>query len=557
MMKQLLAVFLIAIASVNLVGQYMPNGGFEDWDTTWMFREPVFWNTGDLEVYTGNYIPAVRTDDSYSGDYALKLQSASYQGEIIFGYALSNGMLDNNTSMDTIQYFGGFPVTAAPDSLHGYFKYHIASNDTAIGLISFKKNGKVIGQNMIQIVGSVSDFQQLDFGILGMSDVPDTAMLAFSCTNAFVDPVPGNWLIIDSLWFTGTTDTIPNCDFEKWDEFEYSDPVDWSSLNELIALNLGEPSATVTTDAYSGNSAIRLESLLTINQYNGGDTMRIAYLMPQYGGGSLFNEGNNFPLNINPSYLKGFYKFIPAGDDTAGVWAILTDINAQQYSGGALLNPTNDYKAFEIPFSYPFGTVMQQIYIGFTTNYHGQDYGTVGSVLYIDGLDLMNPCEGQPEYAIQNVSESICDPQTLDAGADWDNYYWSTGAYTRTIEVTEYKDYSVTVTDNNSGCYMMDTITTGQTLCDKIEENKIDKSSFEIYPVPASDFINIDFVNMVPGNYHLEITAITGSVVRKETMTIHEVNEGRRLSVTNLSEGLYLIKITNDNFSQIEKLRVK
>lgn len=558
MMKNLLTVFLFTIASISLLGQYIPNGGFEDWDTTWMFREPTLWNTGNMETYTGNYLPAVRTVESYSGNYALRLQSASYQGGTVFGYVFANGMLNQETELDTIQYFGGFPVTAAPDALHGYFYYHIATNDTALAFVSFKKSGKVIGQKLFKITGTVNEFHKLDFDLFDMTETPDSAIIAFACTNAFVNPIPGNWMIIDSLWFTGTTDTIPNCDFESWDELSFFDPHHWTSLNELIAFNMGEPAAFPTTDAHSGENAICLKSQLVYNQFAGIDTFTASILLSQYGDGSLFEYGQNFPLNINPSSLKGFYKFIPAGNDTAGIAVTMYDINSVRYNFYNILPAANEYTAFEVNFDYPANVVMQQIYITFTTNFKGQgNRGAIGSLLYLDDLDLVNPCEGQQEFSVQNTSANNCYPQTLDAGSGWDTYYWSTGAISQTIHVVADANYSITVTDNNTGCYAIDTIAINANDCNSINEEITNSNSYTIYPVPADDYLIIDVGNMKPGHYAMEITSITGSIVRKELLNIGEMKETRKLILDDLATGLYLLKITGKDFSQVEKLRIK
>jgi len=557
MVKPVLSSIIIIAMALTINGQYLPNAGFEKWETIKLFDEPVYWNSGNTETYTQGLNCVMKTTDSYSGTYALKLISDNANGETLFGYAFCNGMLAEQEISDTPRYSGGFPVSSAPDSLHGYFKYHVAENDTAIGMLSFKKDGVIVGQDLIRITGSSDKFVKLDFDVDPTMIPPDTAMIAFSCTNPFGEPIAGNWLIIDSLWFEGSTDTIPNADFEKWIEIKFEDPIDWASLNELTVTS-SQLSATKTTDKYSGDFAIRIESKVTINPFGNPDTITTGILIPQPNGGSIINGQSVFDIDINPSELTGYYKFIPTGNDIAGLAIKIIDADSQIYNFGITLMPASSYTKFSAPLSYPIGTVVRQIYIAFTTNYLNQGLtGQVGSILYIDDLELIDPCKGKPELVIENITEDPCIPQTIDAGDGWDIYSWSTGDTSQTITITDIDNYSVIVTDNSTGCSMMDTIYIGQAICDGVEEFITLKPSINIYPVPTNNIANMDFTNLIPGNYNIEITAITGSIVKNLIISVSNSSQVLQIPVSDLTSGLYLLRINGNNFSEIKKLRIK
>ena len=78
----------------------------------------------------------------------------------------------------------------------------------------------------------------------------------------------------------------------------------------------------------------------------------------------------------------------------------------------------------------------------------------------------------------------------------------------------------------------------------------------DLYPNPSAGIVNLEFFNVVPGEYTAEVISVTGKVLLKNSMP---VSQARRKFVFNLSdypEGLYLIKISGKNYSHCERIMV-
>jgi hypothetical protein len=82
-----------------------------------------------------------------------------------------------------------------------------------------------------------------------------------------------------------------------------------------------------------------------------------------------------------------------------------------------------------------------------------------------------------------------------------------------------------------------------------IEETS--NNSFEVYPNPASDLINVSFNEAFNGS--VSILSVTGSEVITSSVNGVQI----AISTEGLSSGVYYVKVNNDNTTQIEKIIVK
>ncbi len=143
----------------------------------------------------------------------------------------------------------------------------------------------------------------------------------------------------------------------------------------------------------------------------------------------------------------------------------------------------------------------------------------------------------------------ISSPQTvtLDAGAGFTTYLWSTGETTQTIMVNSTNTYSVTVTDGN-GCIATDDImVTVYVGISAIHSNEIN-----IYPNPVHDLLTVQLPSFMSGEIKLlKICDVTGRVVFSESLGgsgLHTVN------VSSFAKGVYII--TLDSSSQRRVVQV-
>jgi len=84
-------------------------------------------------------------------------------------------------------------------------------------------------------------------------------------------------------------------------------------------------------------------------------------------------------------------------------------------------------------------------------------------------------------------------------------------------------------------------------------ENKIIK--YQFYPNPATDKLNLMIEDETNANFELSIFDVTGKIVRQENELTSNVNH--EIVLSDLSKGLYFIKIKNENMSKVEKLMVE
>ena len=569
MKTKVLTFTILSILYINTsFSQNVPNRGFENWEMRFLYDEPGYWNTGNQESFLGGVQTTLKTTDSYSGMYAMRLETVVTSDATFFGYAFCNGRITDGDLGDTLHFDGGIPISGAPDSLLGYFKFDIATDDTGLVLVSFKSAGKIISQNFYHISGTQSTYTKLVFQIGTMVETPDTALVAFTCSNP-ENPLPGGWMQVDSIWFEGITDTIWNADFEYWEDYSYEDPTNWFTTNLFSYLFGGDMAATSTPDAHSGAHALRLEAIETMVPAEGGLTQSVAGFAIPYEGTFDFRESlPTFPIDFNPSMLTGFYKFEPILNDTAMIYIGLIDDEDNVYETGTFLTASPAYQEFEVQLDYPAGVTITEVGILVNTSKYfmsTSESGELGTVLYLDDLNLVNPCDDFPPYSIASAVGPECDDSTatIDAGGGWDEYLWSTGDTTQIINVFIPEDHttiSVTVTDTSTGCQFTDeTILYYPTDCGGEGTTKLDNQipQMNLYPNPASDKVTVNLPYVRQGVYTLEMVDITGKIILSKSITIDQNNRKISVDLTNYSEGVYLVRKSGENLSHCERLMIK
>ena len=360
-------VLLFAIIWCNFSHAQIPNWNMETWKT----------QTTDLPSQWLNYGSISKVSPGQHGSYAIKLQGDNQTGPgaVLYGIPTNNNFL------------GGTAFSARPDSLIAYFKYNITVGDSAWVIVSFKKNGIAISNDNYTITGSnINTFQRKAFKIhFGTNDIPDTIFVGFTST------IPNNnitntisWVILDNVSFTGTTQNVPNPDFESWNTQNVYTLNGWNARTSPNGSSVSQ-----TTDAYAGIYAMKLQTIM-IN----GDTIS-GYA--QTGSSNNNNNGNwwpTFPVKTRPTSLNGFYKYFPQGNDTffvnVGLWKSGQMVG---YGNYALPDTTDSYSSFTAPISYfpnfPTGTPdSATIQIGTFTMNSGNSRPKGQSIAYIDNLSF-------------------------------------------------------------------------------------------------------------------------------------------------------------------------
>ena len=144
------------------------------------------------------------------------------------------------------------------------------------------------------------------------------------------------------------------------------------------------------------------------------------------------------------------------------------------------------------------------------------------------------------------ASDTLCESgsMTLDAGAGFNSYSWSTGGSSQTEALTGaglgqgMQTIIVTVVDGN-GCSGMDTVMVFVDPCVGIDD--IPGLSMSIYPNPSNGLFNYTFSNM-PGAVNLTVTDVTGKVVISEQIT----QTVGTIDLTTFEKGVYMLNIEHN-----------
>lgn len=164
----------------------------------------------------------------------------------------------------------------------------------------------------------------------------------------------------------------------------------------------------------------------------------------------------------------------------------------------------------------------------------------------------------QLNQIISDPGDSACpgDTITLYALNFANEYLWSTGDTTASITVTTSGVYSVTTTDAltcESTAY--DTIVFDPALCTGISEEEL-AGSFNVYPNPASGFATVHWSTTLDHDSYLEITDVSGKVIRSEKI-VNTHSAEQRVSLEGIASGLYFLILHSDGIVVAEKLLVE
>ena len=338
----LVLIFPSAWMSQTLQAQ-ISNPGFENWSQTILFENPDDYITFNTQAYLSTMSGNVTKVTGQTGNYAARLQTVT-NGQDTFPGLL---MLGDMGIFGTNKY----PFTGQADTLRVWLRYNILPGDTSfIGWIP-SRLGFPLAYDVIPIIGSQPGFAQFTFPLTHTILPPDSIIFIATSSN-FDGGIPGSWLEIDHIELLGSTQQLPNADFENWTAVAFEDADSWWSTNFFLVASGQLPSVVKSTDAHSGTYALSITTR-TLLMF-GGDTLTLATngVFGQDGpeGGDAYND--------RPEKLSGYYKYTPVGTDSALVYLRLQKWNtlthARDSIGGVMakLGPASTYTKFEIPIDY-------------------------------------------------------------------------------------------------------------------------------------------------------------------------------------------------------------
>lgn len=390
-MKKLLLLFAL-IVQTKFYAQSLLNGGFESWSST-SYEDADSWITSNSESIDNYGVSTVSKVAGQTG-FAYRMETMLSDGDTVNAFLL-------NTDQDLFEGKGGWPYSQQPTSITGFYRFNLPVNDTALIVVIFKAAGSIISTDVFKIKGTGSQLTFAPFSFtLSLSSMPDSVLFAATPSNLMSGQgiEPGSFLELDLLAFggTGITQAIPNGQFENWTTQTIYGLNDWYSQGEGVSR---------TTDSYTGNYAVRLETY----SYQ-GDTM--VYISPAYLSNSENGNDSGLPFTSMMDTLCGYYKYIVPGgaSDTAAISYMLSgDTTSFAGAGVAYLLPTANYTYFELPIAAFNSTdsIKFDVFSSFRMN----NSGIAGSALYLDKLLLKsNPTVGIDEMITSRKSYSYPNP---------------------------------------------------------------------------------------------------------------------------------------------------
>ena len=366
-MKQILlsVAALLMLAAVH--AQAIANGGFESWNASTTDLLMYYPQTSNPQALSaGLPANALKVPDPQQGSFAIQLNTVSNANDTLFGY-ITNG--DPSTGQ------GGIPYAQHPITLTGYYKSNVMPGDTALLVIMFKEGGVVLSLDGMAFTGVHNTYTAFTVALnIPAISNPDSIVFAAASSNAFVNNgIPGSMLQLDNLTFTGvaTQPALMNGSFENWTSVNTSRPLQWNVAGDI---------AYQTSDAHSGSYAIQLNTFPAAPSYPSPSYLTNGVFPPNQGpmGGR--------PYGLMADTLCFWYKFIPAGTDSATVAFQTTLMGNPVGGGGAALPPASVYTFFQVPFS-SFST-PDTLLVLFASSYNDIYPSNVGSVFKLDDVYL-------------------------------------------------------------------------------------------------------------------------------------------------------------------------
>lgn len=323
--------------------QQLPNTGFENWTETFLYEGLSEWESSNTENIQGNG-GVTKSEDAYSGDYSVKLQSILNEEDTAFSYFFHGYMSQDGPG-------GGIVYSEDFDGVSGYYKSDMAEYDSAV-LMVIKYYQTTPTWFTGKLGGVHNDWTYFHF------DLPPSI-----CDSVFVGCVSGDifseyvysfdsWILFDSIYFTFSggddpdPELIPNYDFEDWQDFYCTNLDSWYSLNNYFSSLSVEP-LIKSEDAYEGNFAVELVTNLIMD----------TYLIPGYLsiGEILLDDDNpvrKIPYTDKPGKLTGYYKYFPESDDNGVVQINFTVLGETIGGGSYAFTEASEYTYFETEIEF-------------------------------------------------------------------------------------------------------------------------------------------------------------------------------------------------------------
>ena len=84
-----------------------------------------------------------------------------------------------------------------------------------------------------------------------------------------------------------------------------------------------------------------------------------------------------------------------------------------------------------------------------------------------------------------------------------------------------------------------------------------DKMSVKLFPNPSTGLLRLEMMHVIPGKYRVDCLDITGKLLKTFYFEATEFRSKFIIDMTDYSEGLYLLKISGDNYNHCERVIIE
>jgi hypothetical protein len=346
----------------------------------------------------------------------------------------------------------------------------------------------------------------------------------------------------------------------------------WSTAasTQSISVGAGTYSVMVTDNATScsANDTITIVSLTAPSFTLGSDTSFCSgagFVLSGPSGPYMYmwsDSSSGMTLSVSAS---GTYS-VDVTDSTNGCWSSDTVVINTLTTPAVTLNDTM-HCGTSVVLSGPAGPYT---YLWSTSGSSQTETVTSSGTYSLMVTDNGNGCTGtdsatvtlnaNPTVTASAAASTVCldDANVSLTGSP------SGGTFTGTSVTGNQFDPSVgvgnfpivyTYTDGN-GCSGSDTVAIQVNACVGVNEAAL-SNDVNVYPNPASDVFNISFEAGIAGHVNIELFDAQGKLVSARNMENIGAGQIVALDVTAVESGLYMMKITGANTSQVYKLNVQ
>lgn len=358
MKNKLTLFFLLAAFSVSAQFGTINNGGFENWTQTGSYEQLNTWVTN-----AGQGVGLVeKSTDAQNLSFSVKLNTVDVDAIPTAGF-LALGSFTGGLS--------GYPYTSLVDSMVCYLKYDFLPGDSGTVIVAQFFQGTPI-PSFYKVGGTQNNWTRHAFDML--SPIQDSVIILFSAGD-FLGGLAnlGNYMAVDNVRLKGflPSAALPNFSFETWDMVSVESPNGYQTSNDFMVQSGFSPNVFKTTDAHSGNFAVRIEP----------GNIGVAVVPGGIANGDFLTNVTGQVFSGAPVALEGFYKFDTQFGDSA-------EIVVEFYENGAnigsyTLNITtaaNSYTPFSLWIESLSGTPDT---MAFSAN-----SGSSDGILFLDDLEF-------------------------------------------------------------------------------------------------------------------------------------------------------------------------